>query len=143
MRLSGRYGLETALPGPDRALAPSTIDREPVPAERSVLRLTRADREGLGFRGSGETTLARLTTDGGPWLIAMNAAADPQASEWFDLYVAALAISLDSALAVETSRLMWRIVQHFVEATAPDRGAIQAVRAVAQEMGAEDRFTDW
>jgi hypothetical protein len=73
----------------------------------------------------------------------MNAAADPQTSEWFDVYVAALAISLDTALAVETSRLTWRIVQHFVEATAPDRGAIQAVRAVAQAIGAEGSFTAW
>ncbi len=88
----------SSLPGSDSELNPPTFDAE-LPREGNGLRrLSQLDRRELGFGGPGETALVHLSTDGGPWLIAMNSATDPAARDRSVLYVAALGHALNAAV---------------------------------------------
>jgi hypothetical protein len=138
--LDGRYALDMSLPGSDRAAGPREIDPSPFPLGAGLLRLAAHDREDLGFALPGETALVHLAADGGPWVIAMTAATDPTRAERSELYVAALAHAMNAALGVETARLTWALMQHFVDSQSPHDAAARAFEETADALNSEGGF---
>jgi hypothetical protein len=139
--LDGRYMLEVSLPGSDLAANPREIDVSPFAIGAGLVRLTPHDREDMGFTGSGETALAHLAADGGPWLISMTAADDPTNAERSELYVAALAHAMNAALGVETSRLTWAVMQGFVDSRSLQDAAARALNETAAALKSEGGFS--
>jgi len=138
--LDGRYTLEVSLPGSDVTSGPREIDASPFPVGAGLSRLSPHDRQDLGFAGSGETAIAHLAADGGPWVIAMTAAHDPTEAERSELYVAALAHAVNAALGVETARLTWAVMQQFVNSQSPQDAASRALKESAAALNAAGGF---
>lgn len=134
--LDGRYSLEMLLPGSDPAMYPETFDRDLFEDGSLVLRLSVQQRHDLGFAGVGETALVHLMTDGGPRLIAMNAASDAANRERFELYLAALGHALNAVVGVETSRLTWAVMQQFVGGETPQLAATRALSEISAALNA-------
>jgi hypothetical protein len=138
--LDGRYTLEVSLPGSDVTSGPREIDASAFPIGAGLSRLSAPDRQDLGFAGSGETAIVHLAAEGGPWVIAMTAAHDPTESERSELYVAALAHAVNAALGVETARLTWAVMQHFVDSQSPHDAASRALKEAAAALNAAGGF---
>jgi hypothetical protein len=138
--LDGRYTLDMSLPGSDRAAGPREIDPSPFPIGAGLLHLAAHDREDLGFALPGETALVHLAADGGPWVISMTAADDPTKAERSELYVAALEHAMNAALGVETARLTWALMQHFVDSQSPHDAAERAFEETAVALNGEGGF---
>jgi hypothetical protein len=139
--LSGRYGLVLALPGSDAMAVPKTLPHVPALEGPRVLRLAPDERESLGFSGDGDTILARLASDGGSWLVAMNSAAGTADGERSEMYAAALGHALNGCLAVETSRLTWAVMQQFVDRDPPQDAARRALDELCRALDASGGFT--
>jgi hypothetical protein len=139
--LTGHYHLSTALPGSERADVPATLDADPAPAGPRVTRLAAIERGQAGFGSSGETMLARLDTDGGRWLVALNAPRVLLGLERAQLYAAALGHALNGCVAVETSRLTWAVMQRFVDRDTPQEAAGRALEELRRALSAAARFT--
>ena len=138
--LVGRYTLATALPGSDPATVPATLDGDRAPDGARVVRLSALERANLGFAGPGETVLARLTSDGGQWIVAMNGARPGEHLERAELYAAALGHALNGCVAVETSRLTWAVMQQFVDRDPPYEAARRAVDELRRALEAPTTF---
>jgi len=138
--LGGRYALMLALPGSDPAAVPRVIVHAPSVQEPRLRRLTPAERTALGFAGDGGTVLAQLASEGGRWLVAMNSPRGVADSERSDMYVAALGHALNGCVAVETSRLTWAVMQHFVEREQPVEAAGRAMNELSRVIGASGSF---
>jgi hypothetical protein len=138
--LDGCYRLTFALPGSDLEAAPPLLQHEPAIGMPRVRRLTAAERAGLGFLGDGDTVLAYLTSDTGRWLIAMNALREMADRERSEMYVAALGHALNGCVAVETSRLMWAVMQQFVDAEPPIDAATRALEELCRALPATGSF---
>jgi hypothetical protein len=138
--LDGCYRLTFALPGSDLEAAPTLLQHEPSIGMPRVRRLTAAERAGLGFLGDGDTVLAYLTSDTGRWLIAMNAFSEMADRERSEMYVAALGHALNGCVAVETSRLMWAVMQQFVDAEPPIDAAMRALDELCHALQATASF---
>jgi hypothetical protein len=138
--LDGRYTLEVSLPGSDVTSAPREIDTSAFPIGAGLSRLTAHGRQELGFAGSGETAIAHLAAEGGPWVIAMTAAHDPTQAERSELYIAALAHAVNAALGVETARLTWAVMQLFVNSESSHDAASRALKEAAAALNATGGF---
>ncbi|HEX7140309.1 MAG TPA: hypothetical protein VF219_20835 [Vicinamibacterales bacterium] len=138
--LDGCYRLTFALPGSDLDAAPSLLEHEPAIGVPRVRRLTAAERAGLGFLGDGDTVLAYLTSDAGRWLIALNALREMADRERSEMYVAALGHALNGCVAVGTSRLMWAVMQQFVDAEPPADAATRAIDELCRALPATGSF---
>ena len=151
--LDGRYTLTLALPGSDPSVAPRLLDHEPLVAGPSLRRLSPSEREHLGFGAEGETVLAFLGSDGGRWLIALNAGGVSRAGtdlgwtrdapdrERSEMYVAALGHALNGCVAVETSRLTWAIMQQFIDRDPPVEAAGRALEELSRALAATGSFS--
>jgi len=138
--LDGRYALEMSLPGSDLAAGPREIDAAPFPIGAGLVRLSIHERQDLGFTGSRETALVHLAADGGPWITALSAAADPTKAERSELYVAALAHAMNAALGVETARLTWAVMQQFVDSDSPQDAGARALKESAAALNGDGAF---
>jgi hypothetical protein len=138
--LDGRYALTLALPGSDPSATPRLLDHAPVTSEPRVRRLTPFERAALGFGGDGDTVLARLTSEGGHWLVAMNSGRGAADGERSEMYVAALGHALNGCVAVETSRLTWAVMQQFVDREPPIEAAGRALDEVRRALDATGSF---
>jgi hypothetical protein len=138
--LDGCYRLTFALPGSDLEAAPPLLQHEPAANAPRVRRLTAAERAGLGFMGHGDTVLADLSSDTGRWLIAMNALRDMADRERSEMYVAALGQALNGCVAVETSRLMWAVMQQFVDTEPPLDAATRALGELCRTVSSTGSF---
>ena len=141
--LAGRFALAAALPGSDRSAVPEVIAADAVPAD-PVVTLPAPMQQQLGFAEARYPLLVRLSTAGGPWLIAMaQRPGNQQFAEWFEFYLAALTTSLNAALEVELARTTWAIMQHLAENESPRDAVTQAILGVARTLPAEPAFTMW
>ena len=138
--LDGRYTLDTSLPGSDRSARPNEIDATPFQIGGGLLRLPAHHRQDLGFTLPGDTALVHLAADGGPWIISMTAASDPTKAERSELYVAAVGHAMNAALGVETARLTWALMQHFVDSQSPHDAAARALDETAAAVNGEGGF---
>lgn len=138
--LQNRFMLMMALPGSDPAAVPPMLAREPILEGPPVLRLAPDERSSLGFAADGDTILARLITDAGRWLIALNSAPGTAKGERSEMYVAALGHALNSCLAVESSRLTWGIMQQFVDRDHPGDAARRALDELCRAVHASGSF---
>jgi hypothetical protein len=138
--LQSRFMLMMALPGSDPAAAPTVLTHEPVLEGPPVLRLAPDERGSLGFTTEGDTILARLVTDAGRWLIALNSAPGTAKGERSEMYVAALGHALNNCLAVESSRLTWGIMQQFVDRDHPQDAARRALDELCRAVHASGSF---
>jgi hypothetical protein len=139
--LAGRYTLVTALPGSDTDAVPTSLAHEPMLEGPRVVRLSPDERMSLGFSGEGDTILARLSSDGGRWLVAMNSAAGTADGERSEMYVAALGHALNGCLAVESSRLTWAVMQQFVDRDPPQDAARRALDELCRALDATGSFS--
>jgi hypothetical protein len=115
--LTGRFSLELSLPGSDRTLAPPIIHEDPVPERATVIRLTPANQERLGFRGTADVVVSHLPRQApSHWLIAALGDTDSRSEERLALYVDVLGQAFSEAQAVESSRLSWAMLQHLLDA---------------------------
>jgi hypothetical protein len=141
--LAGRFALTGSLPGSDRSAIPDAIAAEVLPAD-GVVTLSTALQKQLGFTSPRYPSLVRLSTAGGPWLIALTQRQGNQPfGEWFDFYFAALTTSLNASLEVEVARTTWAIMQHLAENESPREAVTQAILGVAQSLPAETGFAMW
>lgn len=141
--LDGRYVFAASLPGSDRSLVPDVIDADAMLQEH-VVTLTAAVQRQLGFADTRYPVLVRLSTIGGPWLMAAtHRPGSQQLPEWFDFYVAALAATLNASLEHELSRVTGTIMQHLADHDSPREALTHAVRSVAAALSAEGSFTMW
>jgi hypothetical protein len=141
--LDGRYMFAAALPGSDRSKLPDVIDADIIPQE-ALVTLTPGLQRQLGFAEARYPVLVRLSTLGGPWLMAAtHRPGSQQLPEWFDFYLAALVASLNASLEHELSRVTGTITQHLVDHESPRQAASHAVRSVAAALSAEGSFTMW
>jgi hypothetical protein len=134
--ITGRYSLEVSLPGSDSEAAPAAFDSNPIPDDASFRHLSAVECRELGFHGVDAVVLASIggQSQGGgsdrEWLIA----ASPVAID-LDIhlpsYVDALSHALNDFYAVESSRLTWAMMQHFLEFDAADAAARAAVAEVS------------
>jgi hypothetical protein len=138
--LQSRFMLMTALPGSDPAAVPAVLAHEPILEGPPVLRLAPDERSSLGFAADGDTILARLVTDAGRWLIALNSTPGTAKGERSETYVAALGHALNSCLAVESSRLTWGIMQQFVDRDHPQDAARRALDELCRAVHATGTF---
>src|SRR5689334_2197942 len=138
--LVGRYTLATALPGSDPATVPTTLECDPAPEGPRVVRLAPTERATIGFTGAGETILARLTSDGGQWVVAMNGTRPGHDLERAELYAAAVGHALNGCVAVETSRLTWAVMQQFVDRDPPYDAARRALDELRRALAAPATF---
>ncbi len=139
--LDGRYSLVTALPGSEAAAVPRVLVHAPVLDGPRVQRLTPEERAALGFDGEGDTILARLTSDGGSWLVVMNSAPGTADGERSEMYAAALGHALNGCLAVEASRVTWAVMQQFVDRDPPQDAARRALDELCRALDAAGGFT--
>ena len=139
--LDDRFWLEVALPGSDRSTAPAVIDGTRLPRETSPVLISRADKEDLGFRIPGDVLVARVVSDAGAWVLAIHGEA--HAPDRLELYLAALRIALPVALARESARLTWAMMQHFVEATSLEEGAAGALEVVSAAVAGTVSLSIW
>jgi hypothetical protein len=141
--LAGRFALTGTLPGSDRSAIPETIRADGFPSD-GVVTLPPAMQKQLGFVEQKYPVLVRLSTAGGPWLIALTERqGNQQFAEWFDFYFAALTTSLNASLEVELARTTWAIMQHLAENDSPREAVTQAIVGVAQSLPAEAAFAMW
>jgi hypothetical protein len=141
--LAGRYVLAAALPGSDRSRVPDVIAADTV-AQEPVVNLTPAMQRQLGFADTRYPILVRVSTIGGPWLIATtHRPGSQQLPEWFDFYVAALAASLNASLENELSRVTGTIRQHLVDNDSARQALTHAVRGLAATLSADGSVTMW
>jgi hypothetical protein len=138
--LNGRFTLAVALPGSDPAIVPRSVDPDRAPDGPLVMGLSTAERAELGFGGPGETILARLSSEGGRWMVAMNAAGVAADVERAEMYAAALGQALNGCVAVETSRLSWAVMQQFVDRDPPHEAARRALDELRHALEASASF---
>jgi hypothetical protein len=139
--LHSRFTLMMALPGSDPVAVPTVLAHEPILDGPPVVRLAPDERSSLGFGGEGDTILARLVTDAGRWLVALNSAPGTAKGERSEMYVAALGHALNNCLAVESSRLTWGIMQQFVDRDHPQDGARRALDELCRAVHASGSFS--
>jgi hypothetical protein len=138
--IDGRYTLAVSLPGSDLGGAPREVDARPFPIGAGLVRLSARVRDEVGFTLPGDTAIVHLAAEGGPWLIALNAAEDPARAHHAALYVASLGHAMNAALGVETARLTWNIMQQFVDPSSVHEAAARAVRESAARLRAAGGF---
>ncbi len=141
--LSGHYVLTAALPGTDRAALPESIAADALPPG-AIVNLSASMQQQFGFAGMRFPILIRVSTAGGPWLMAAtHRPGSRQLPEWFDFYVAALAESLNASLEIELAQATWAIMHHLVENESPREALTHAIRGIAEMLAARCNFTMW
>ena len=128
---TGASRLEVTLAGAEASRAPRILSAD-VLQGASIARLDRAEAGRLGFSGQDDVLLMRIE---GPrsarWTIAYLGAIDPHDEVRFAVYADVLRSSLQAAAEIESSRLMWAMMQRLVGET----GAVEeAVTAAATEL---------
>jgi len=141
--LGGQYALAASLPGSDRSQVPDVIAPDALPPGH-VVNLTTSMQRQLGFGDARYSILIRVSTNGGPWLLAAtHRPGSQQLPEWFDFYLAALVESLNASLENEVARVTSGIMQQLVEDDSPRQALSQAIRAIAETLSAAGSFTMW
>ena len=141
--LAGRFALTATLPGSDRAAVPDVLGADALPQDQ-IVNLPAAMQQRLGFKEARYPLLVRLSTAAGPWLLLFTQRqGNPQFTEWFDFYLAALTTALNAALEVELARTTWAIMQYLAENESPRDAVTQAILGVAQTLRADAAFVMW
>lgn len=112
---SGRFVLDVALAGADRAAAPRVIAGGDVEAITGLTALDTSLSAHLGFTTDVETVFAPVRDQGtASWLMAYQGAFRPFDRERLALFHDMLLPALHAAGEVEASRLMWSMTQRLV-----------------------------
>ncbi len=133
--LSGRYVLDLALPGSDKAQVPAVVEDERITAGLPLLQPSAADLEALGFRS--DAILSRIgSPSSSEWLIVIGDSIDPSSEARIGVYSETVGQVLGEMTAVQSTRLTWAQVQHLLQGSdSPDvavRGAIEELSTVVQ-----------
>jgi hypothetical protein len=134
--LTGRFVLDVALPGSDRARVPAVIDGQRIAADLVTAQPSAAEFDEMGFHG-GNAILSRIRCQSSSdWVIVICDSIDPAAKARIGVYAEAVGQVLGEMTAVQATRLAWVQLQHLLPTTeSPDvaaRGAILELAAAIQ-----------
>ena len=140
--VTGRFVLDVALPGSDRARVPSIIDASRLPVDGSTPgRILSDDRDALGFNGLPDLLISRIQVRGtSDWLIVTEDPGDPDAEARLGVYVHAVVQALGEVNAIHSSRLTWAMLEHLLPA---GESLVSAAQRAVTELASSVEAAAW
>jgi hypothetical protein len=127
--ITGRFTLDVALAGADRATAPEAFDVDPLRDFTPSMRLSAADSTRFGFLGNEPVLLTRQqVSNGSVWMLAHVGTLDAGTDMRLSVFNEMLAASLRAAGELESSRLVWAAMQRLISDLPPAERAAAAAR---------------
>jgi hypothetical protein len=112
--VNGRLALDVCLPGADHAIAPTTMPPE-LRDWPAAMHMTARDAAEWGFAGTNNVVVVKLAGLGvTPRVIAFIGALQPHEEVRLSIYADLLRRALQSAADIESSRLIWALMQRLV-----------------------------
>jgi hypothetical protein len=143
--VSGTFSLDAWLPGSEPTLVPSQLQDHLTGDDATIVGVSAAGAERLGFHSAGELAIARVRRQNtSHWLIAASGAGDRRRIDRLALYVDILRQAFCEMRAADYSRLTWAMLQHLLrEPDSPTRAAEGAIAEASAIMKAPVRFAIW